>query len=71
MVLTPKQKEELNKAIADYLHTSGFQSALEAFKNEADIKGDMEKKICRSSGKEMDLSNTTSEEGNGIRNEIE
>ncbi|KAL8602459.1 Positively regulates the activity of the minus-end directed microtubule motor protein dynein [Nucella lapillus] len=44
MVLSQRQKEELNKAIADYLGASGFHSALEHFQKEASMSGDMDKK---------------------------
>ncbi|KAG8224345.1 hypothetical protein J437_LFUL004301 [Ladona fulva] len=44
MVLSQRQREELNKAIADYLGSNGYVSALEAFKKEADISGDIERK---------------------------
>lgn len=40
MVLSGKQREELNYAIADYLQTQGFNEALEAFKKEAEVKED-------------------------------
>lgn len=33
-----------NKAIADYLSTNGYQDALEAFKKEADMPGEVERK---------------------------
>ncbi|KOX75516.1 Lissencephaly-1 like protein [Melipona quadrifasciata] len=35
---------KLNKAIADYLSTNGYQDALEAFKKEADMPGEVERK---------------------------
>ncbi|XP_063983988.1 lissencephaly-1 homolog [Diachasmimorpha longicaudata] len=44
MVLSQRQREELNKAIADYLSTNGYQDALEAFKKEADMPGEVERK---------------------------
>ncbi|XP_023210427.1 lissencephaly-1 homolog isoform X1 [Centruroides sculpturatus] len=44
MVLSQRQREELNKAIADYLLSSGCLSALEAFKKEADMPGEIDKK---------------------------
>jgi len=46
MVLSGKQKEELNKAIADYLQQCGYSQTLERFKEEADINGDIEKKYA-------------------------
>lgn len=33
-----------NKAIADYLSVNGYQDALEAFKKEADMPGEVERK---------------------------
>jgi hypothetical protein len=33
MVLTEKQKKELNSAILDYLKTNGFESAAKAFED--------------------------------------
>lgn len=47
MVLSGKQKEELNKAICDYLQQCGYSQTLDKFKEEADIAGvgDMEKKF--------------------------
>ncbi|XP_033222303.1 lissencephaly-1 homolog isoform X2 [Belonocnema kinseyi] len=44
MVLSQRQREELNKAIADYLSANGYQDALEAFKKEADMPGEVERK---------------------------
>lgn len=40
MVLSQKQKDELNRAIADYLSSYGYADTLEQFKREADIPGD-------------------------------
>lgn len=34
MVLTQRQREELNHAIADYLGANGYMEALESFKKE-------------------------------------
>uniref|UniRef100_A0A1B0A3Q7 PAC1-like LisH-like dimerisation domain-containing protein n=1 Tax=Glossina pallidipes TaxID=7398 RepID=A0A1B0A3Q7_GLOPL len=45
MVLSQRQREELNQAIADYLGSNGYSSALEAFRKEADISGEAERKI--------------------------
>jgi len=45
MVLSQRQRDELNKAIADYLLTSGHVDSLEAFKREADVSGDVDKKF--------------------------
>ncbi|CAH3020215.1 unnamed protein product [Porites evermanni] len=44
MVLTPRQKEELHKAIADYLFQCGFEDALNAFKKDANMPGELDKK---------------------------
>lgn len=44
MVLSQRQREELNKAIADYLGSNGYMEALEAFKSETDMPGEIEKK---------------------------
>uniref|UniRef100_A0A6M2DDV9 Lissencephaly-1 homolog n=1 Tax=Xenopsylla cheopis TaxID=163159 RepID=A0A6M2DDV9_XENCH len=47
MVLSQRQREELNKAIADYLSSNGFSEALEAFKKEAGmpLNNDIERKF--------------------------
>lgn len=34
-----------NKAIADYLGSNGYNDALEAFKKEADMSGDVDRKF--------------------------
>ncbi|KAA0203948.1 hypothetical protein HAZT_HAZT010188 [Hyalella azteca] len=44
MVLSQRQREELNKAVADYLCSNGYMDALEAFKAEADMPGEIERK---------------------------
>ncbi|KAF0313584.1 Lissencephaly-1 [Amphibalanus amphitrite] len=44
MVLSQRQREELNKAIADYLSSNGYTDSLEAFKRETDMPGEVEKK---------------------------
>ncbi|XP_014205113.1 lissencephaly-1 homolog isoform X3 [Copidosoma floridanum] len=44
MVLSQRQREELNKAIAEYLSANSYQNALEAFKKEADMPGEVERK---------------------------
>lgn len=44
MVLSQRQRDELNKAIADYLCSNGYHNALEQFKKEADMPGDIDKK---------------------------
>jgi len=65
MVLTNKQKEELDKAILDYLKSSGLNSSAEAFQKETEIEeldpkktGLLEKKwtsVIRLQKKVMDL----------------
>jgi len=45
MGLSQRQKDELNKAIADYLLTNGFNSALEHFQKEAGMPQEIEKKF--------------------------
>ena len=44
MVLSQRQREELNKAIADYMLSNGYNEALEAFKKETDMPGEVDKK---------------------------
>ncbi|XP_013773075.1 lissencephaly-1 homolog [Limulus polyphemus] len=44
MVLSQRQREELNKAIADYLAASGYMETLESLKKEADMPGEIDKK---------------------------
>jgi len=44
MVLTPRQKEELHRAIADYLQSSGFETALVAFLKDATMPPELDKK---------------------------
>lgn len=44
MVLSQRQREELNKAIADYMQSNGYNEALEAFKKETDMPGEIDKK---------------------------
>lgn len=44
MVLSQRQREELNKAVADYLSSNGYMEALEAFKRDADMPGEVERK---------------------------
>ncbi|KAI7688295.1 Lissencephaly-1 -like protein [Sarcoptes scabiei] len=43
MVLTPRQKQELENAIADYLESNGYIGAFEAFKKDANLQNDLEK----------------------------
>jgi len=45
MVLSQRQREELNKAIADYLQSNGYHEALDAFQKETDMPGDVDKKF--------------------------
>ena len=37
MVLTSKQKEELNKAIAEYLEKHGYSNTLKSFEEESNV----------------------------------
>ena len=46
MVLSQRQREELNKAIAEYMMSNGYNDALEAFKRETDMPGDVDKKYA-------------------------
>ncbi len=46
MVLSQRQREELNKAIAEYLQSNGYNDALDALKREADMPGDVDKKYA-------------------------
>ena len=46
MVLSQRQREELNKAIADYMLSNGYNEALEAFKKETDMPGEIDKKYA-------------------------
>jgi len=46
MVLSQRQREELNKAIADYMLSNGYNDALDAFKRDTDMPGDVDKKYC-------------------------
>ena len=46
MVLSQRQREELNKAIADYMFSNGYNDALDAFKRETDMPGDVDKKYA-------------------------
>jgi platelet-activating factor acetylhydrolase IB subunit alpha len=45
MVLNQRQREELNKAIADYLNSNGYHNALAEFQKEADMPGEIDKKF--------------------------
>lgn len=44
MVLSQRQREELNKSIADYMQSNGYHEALDAFRRETDMPGDIDKK---------------------------
>ncbi|KAL3170135.1 hypothetical protein MRX96_015192 [Rhipicephalus microplus] len=46
IVFSQRQREELNKAVADYMASNGFMEALEAFKKETDMPGDIDKKYA-------------------------
>ena len=46
MVLSQRQREELNKAIADYMMSNGYNEALDAFKRETDMPGEVDKKYA-------------------------
>lgn len=46
MVLSQRQREELNKAIADYLQSNGYHEALDSFKKETDMPGEVDKKYA-------------------------
>ena len=47
MVLSGRQREELNKAIAEYLGANGYLNTLNEFQKEADLNSaqDVEKKF--------------------------
>ncbi|CAH8536906.1 unnamed protein product [Schistosoma guineensis] len=44
MVLAQRQKEELNRAIADYLFANGYVKALNAFREESQLAGENDRK---------------------------
>ncbi|XP_055963725.1 lissencephaly-1 homolog A-like [Sorex fumeus] len=48
MALTPRQRGELQRAIADYLHSNGFEQAYSVFKTEAelDMNQELDKKCA-------------------------
>lgn len=46
MVLSQRQREELNRAIADYLSSNGYISALGEFQKEASMQGEIDKKYA-------------------------
>ncbi|KAL3170134.1 hypothetical protein MRX96_015191 [Rhipicephalus microplus] len=46
MVLSQRQREELNKAVVDYMEFNGFMEALEAFKKKTDMPGDVDKRYA-------------------------
>jgi platelet-activating factor acetylhydrolase IB subunit alpha len=43
-MLSGRQRDELNKAVADYLKQSGYNQAYSAFKNESEVSGEDENK---------------------------
>ncbi|XP_067629095.1 lissencephaly-1 homolog isoform X5 [Eurosta solidaginis] len=45
MVLSQRQREELNQAIADYLGSNGYAESLDAFRKEADVAAENDKKV--------------------------
>jgi len=45
MVLSGKQKEELNKAISDYLQQNGYTRTLTIFQEEGNLTGELDKKF--------------------------
>lgn len=45
MVLSPRQREELNKALADYLFNSGYENTYAEFKKEAGLPAELENKF--------------------------
>jgi len=72
MVLSQRQRDELNKAIADYLSSNGYMSTLTEFQKETDMPGEIEKKyagllekkwtsVIRLQKKVMDLEGKVSE----------
>lgn len=81
MVLSPRQREELNHAISEYLRVNGYEQALCAFRVEANIsdvidkkyEGLMEKKwtsVVRLQKKVMDLESKLNELQNETRDGI-
>ncbi|XP_052075618.1 lissencephaly-1 homolog [Mytilus californianus] len=46
MVLSQRQREELNRAIADYLASNGYLSALSEFQKETSMPGEVDKKYA-------------------------
>lgn len=44
MVLSQRQREELNRSIADYLSSNGYVNALNEFQKEAELSGENDKK---------------------------
>ncbi|KAM7537860.1 hypothetical protein Aperf_G00000075689 [Anoplocephala perfoliata] len=45
MVLSERQRDELNQAIADYLHLNGYEQALNEFKKEASLNQNIDSKF--------------------------
>lgn len=46
MVLSQRQREELNKAVADYLSANGYLNSLDAFQKETEMPGEIDKKYA-------------------------
>lgn len=46
MVLSQRQRDELNRAIADYLASSGYSESLAAFRRETSMVGELENKYA-------------------------
>ena len=46
MVLSQRQREELNRAISDYLASNGYLSALSEFQKETNMPGEIDKKYA-------------------------
>lgn len=46
MVLSQRQREELNRAIADYLASNGYLNALSEFQKETNMPGEVDKKYA-------------------------
>ncbi|KAG5213400.1 hypothetical protein JEQ12_009186 [Ovis aries] len=58
MVLSQRQRDELNRAIAGYLHSNGYEEAYSVFKKEAelDMNEELDKKYAGLLEKKMDIS---------------
>ena len=68
-MLSQRQKDELNRAIADYLHTNNYKDSFDNFCRETNLPADIcnDKKKHRLSRKEMDHCSSLTEENNRIR----